>query len=225
MLRLRAWLISACTYHRSSPRPFTNHSPSEYRLAPEYRHPTPVEDCYAALVWLSSHAEELGIDPTRIGVAGLSAGGGLAAGVALLARDRGLHPPIAKQILLCPMLDDRNTVTDQALMPVVTWSWDDNWTGWNALLGDDLGGSSVSQYAAPSRAEDLRDLPATFIDVGSLDIFLEENKAYAEKLKGAGVEVEYHLYNGVPHGFEFRAEGSEVLKQTLSNRRKVIQGI
>lgn len=171
------------------------------------------------------HAKELGVDPTRIGVAGLSAGGGLAAGVALLARDRGLHPPIAKQILLCPMLDDRNTRTDEALLPLVTWSWDDNWTGWNALLAGVQGSSSVFQYAAPSRAESLQNLPPAYIDVGSLDIFLEENKVYADRLKEAGVNVEYHMYNGVPHGFEFRAEGTEVLSRTLSNRHKAIQRI
>jgi len=198
---------------------------SEYRLAPEFRHPTPVEDCYGALVWLSSNAEELGINPARIAVAGLSAGGGLAAGVALLARDRKLYPPIAKQILLSPMLDDRNTVTDEHLLPCITWSWDDNWTGWNALLGDEPGGSSVSQYAAPVRAVDLQGLPATYIEVGSVDIFADEGRAFADRLGAAGVDVEWHLYEGVPHGFEFRGAGSSILKQALSNKYAAIRSL
>lgn len=185
----------------------------------------PVEDCYAALVWLSTHAQELQIDPKRLAVAGLSAGGGIAAGVALIARDRRLHPPLAKQILLTPMLDDRNTVTDSSLLPLVTWSWDDSWTGWNALLRDEAGSDSVSQYAAPARARDLRGLPATFIDVGTLDIFFDESRVYAEKLEAAGVDVEYQLYQGVPHGFEFRGAGTDVLNQALARRYATIKSL
>lgn len=196
---------------------------SQYRLAPENRHPTPVEDCYGALIWLSTHAQEVGIDPARVGIAGLSAGGGLAAGVALLARDRGLYPPVAKQILLCPMLDDRNIVTDLNLLPLMTWSWDDNWTGWNALLGSEPGSNMVSPYAAPARAVDLKGLPSTYIDVGSLDIFADENRMYVERLRTAGVEVEWHLYDGVPHGFELRGVGSRVVKQAHSNRRAALR--
>lgn len=200
-------------------------SQSDYRLAPESQHPTPVEDCYGALVWLSSHAKELGIDPARIAVVGLSAGGGLAAGVALLARDRELRPPIAKQILLCPMLDDRNVVTDPALLPSMTWSWDDNWTGWNALLGDEPGGDLVSPYAAPARVRNLQGLPATYIDVGSADIFANEDRIYADRLRAADVDVEWNLYDGVPHGFEFRGAGSSTLRQAVSNRHAAIRSV
>ena len=140
-----------------------------------------------------------------------------------MARDRGLNPPIAKQILLCPMLDDRNTETDAALAPFVTWSWDDNWTGWNALLGGRAGSSSVSAYAAPARAEDLGGLPSVYIDVGTLDIFAKEAERFALRLRESGVEVEWHLYQGVPHGFEFRGRQSRMAQRARSNRLTAIQ--
>lgn len=140
-----------------------------------------------------------------------------------MARDRGLNPPIAKQIILCPMLDDRNTEVDAELAPFVSWSWDDNWTGWNALLGERAGSSSVSAYAAPARAENLGGLPSTFIDVGSLDIFAKEDERYALRLREAGVQVEWHLYQGVPHGFEFRGRQSEIVQRAQLNRRAAIR--
>ncbi|KAF2105308.1 Alpha/Beta hydrolase protein [Lophiotrema nucula] len=199
------------------------HFSVDYRVAPEARHPTPVEDCYAALKWLYSEAASLGFDKSRIAVAGLSAGGGLAAAVALLARDRRLDPPLAKQILLEPMLDDRNTKEDPELMPFVTWSWDDNWTGWDALLGDEAGSSSVSAYAAPARVQDLSGLPSTYIDVGMLDIFAKEDELYAVRLRNAGVDVEWHLYQGVPHGFELRGQGSAILRKALLNRQSALR--
>ena len=110
----------------------------DYRIAPEHPHPTPVEDCYAALRWLADNAATLGVDPGRIGVMGDSAGGGLAAGVCLLARDRG-GPPVAQQLLVYPMLDDRIHPPDPELLPFLTWTYDDNVTGWAALLGDSAG--------------------------------------------------------------------------------------
>ncbi len=177
-------------------------------------------------MWLHSQAGELGIDRARIVVAGLSAGGGLAAGVSLMAHDRGLNPPIAKQILLCPMLDDRNTTAtdaDSSLAPFVTWSWDDSWTGWNALLGENAGSSSVSPYAAPARAENLQGLPPTYIDVGTLDIFAQEDEQYASRLRESGVQVEWHLYQGVPHGFEFRGRQSKIVARAHENRRAAIR--
>jgi len=199
------------------------HFSVDYRLAPEVRHPTPVEDCYAALLWLHSEAKTLGIDKSRIAVTGPSAGGGLAAAVALLARDRGLDPPLAKQILCEPMLDDRTTEEDAELAPFVGWSWDDNWTGWNALLGAEPGASNVSAYAAPARAEDLSGLPSTYIDVSNLDIFAKEDQLYAQRLKDAGVDVEWHLYHGVPHGFEILGPGSEVLRKATENRQAALR--
>lgn len=173
----------------------------DFRLPPEHPYPTPVEDCYAGLVWLAEHADELGVDLNRIGVVGDSGGGGLAAGVALMARDRD-GPKIAKQILIYPMLDDRNTIEDPDMMPFLTWNYDDNYTGWHCFVGDAIGSGEVSPYAAPSRADDLRDLPPTFIDVGELDIFRDESIDYATRLVDAGVSVEFHLYPGAPHGFE-----------------------
>lgn len=140
-----------------------------------------------------------------------------------MARDRGLNPPIAKQILQTPMLDDQNTESDAAMAPFVTWSWDDNWTGWNALLGEKAGSSSVSPYTAAARAENLGGLPPTYIDVGTLDIFAKEDERFASRLREAGVEVEWHLYQGVPHGFEFRGRQSKIVHETQSNRRAAIQ--
>lgn len=194
-------------------------------MAPEHRHPTPVEDCYAALTWLHLNAKNLGIDNKRIAIAGLSAGGGLAAAVALLARDRDLEPPVAKQFLISPMLDDRNLEADVDLVPFMTWSWDDNFTGWNALLEDKAGSGSISEYAAPARAENLEGLPSTYIDIGTLDIFAKENEIYSSRLREAGVPVEWHLYQGVPHGFEFRGRGSKILKTAQENRRAAMRSI
>ena len=173
----------------------------DYRLAPEHPHPTPVEDCYTGLRWLAEHADEFSIDPARIGMMGDSAGGGLAAAVALLGRDRG-GPDLAFQILIYPMLDDRNTTPDPEIAPFAVWSCDDNITGWGALLGDVIGSPNVSPYAAPARTADLSGLPACFIEVGQVDIFRDEDLAYAERLSRAGVNVEFHLRPGVPHEFE-----------------------
>ena len=125
----------------------------EYRLAPEHPHPVPVEDSYAGLRWLIDSADKLGVNPARIAVMGDSAGGGLTAGVALLARDRGLA--LARQIMIYPMLDDRNTITDETLAPFAIWMYDYNFTGWSALLDEDLGTDNVSPSAAPSRAKSL----------------------------------------------------------------------
>lgn len=142
-----------------------------------------------------------------------------------MARDRGLNPPITKQILFCPMLDERNLETDSASLPLMTWSWDDNWTGWNALLGPDLNSSTVSPYAAPARAKALEGLPPAYIDVGSKDIFATEDREYAERLSAAGVAVEFHLYDGVPHGFELRGKGSNIWQRAMKNRQAAVRAV
>lgn len=190
----------------------------DYRVAPEHPHPTPVEDCYAALQWLEAHAAELNVDPTRLAVGGDSAGGGLAAGVALLARDRS-GPPLALQLLIYPMLDDRTVVPDPQLpSEFLVWNYDDNVTGWEALLGAAFGGADVSPYAAPARAADLTGLPPAYIDVGDLDIFRDEDIDYARSLLAAGVPTELHVFPGCPHGFEVVAADLSVSRQALDNR-------
>ena len=173
----------------------------EYRLAPECPHPGPVEDCYAGLAWTAEHAAEVGLDPDRIVVAGASAGGGLAAALALMARDRG-GPHLAGQLLMCPMLDDRND-TPSAWQMAGRGVWDHtaNETGWSALLGDARGGPDVSPYAAPARAEDLSGLPPAFIDVGSAETFRDEDVAYASRIWQAGGIAELHVWPGGFHGF------------------------
>jgi acetyl esterase/lipase len=174
----------------------------EYRLAPEHPHPAPVEDCYAGLVWTAKNAAELGIDPDRIIVAGGSAGGGLAAGVALLARDRG-GPALLGQLLLCPMLDDRNeSQSGYQMVGLGLWDRSANETGWTALLGDARGGPDVSPYAAPARATDLSGLPPAFIDVGSAETFRDEDVDYATRIWQAGGVAELHVWPGGFHGFD-----------------------
>jgi acetyl esterase/lipase len=173
----------------------------EYRLAPETPDPGPVEDCYAGLTWTADHAAELGIDPARLIVGGVSAGGGLSAGVALLARDRG-GPALAGQLLACPMLDDRNNLPSTYQMAGRgVWDLQANDLGWTALLGDARGGPGVSPYAAPARAADLSGLPPAFIDVGSAETFRDEDVAYASRIWQAGGSAELHVWPGGSHAF------------------------
>jgi acetyl esterase/lipase len=173
----------------------------EYRLAPETPHPGPVEDCYAGLAWTAMNAAELGIDPARIIVGGGSAGGGLSAATALLARDRG-GPALAGQLLLCPMLDDRNDTPSAIQMAGLgVWDRSANEVGWTALLGDVRGGPDVSPYAAPARAGDLSGLPPAYIDVGSAETFRDEAVAYASRIWQAGGDAELHVWPGGCHAF------------------------
>lgn len=196
----------------------------DYRLAPEHPHPTPVEDCYAALCWAAEHAGELGADPARIAVMGDSAGGGLAAGAALLARERG-GPVIARQILRYPMLDDRTTSPPAEPPPAMVWSYDDNATGWGALLGDAAGAAEVPAHAAPARAEELTGLPPTYLLVGQLDIFADEGLAYASRLSAAEVPVEFHLVPGAPHAFDLLAPDAGISQRSLENEVRVLRGL
>ncbi|MGW0991627.1 alpha/beta hydrolase [Streptomyces sp. NPDC002486] len=174
----------------------------EYRLAPEHPHPAPVEDVYAGLVWTADHAAELGAAPERIVVAGASAGGGLCAALALLTRDRKGPQPIG-QVLMCPMLDDRNdTPSAHQMAGLGVWDRTANETGWSALLGSRRGGPDVPQYAAPARAEDLTGLPPAFLDVGSAETFRDEVVAYASRIWQAGGVAELHVWPGGFHGFD-----------------------
>ncbi|MCX4766900.1 alpha/beta hydrolase [Streptomyces sp. NBC_01275] len=174
----------------------------EYRLAPEHPYPAPVEDVYAGLLWTAEHAEELGADPERIVIAGASAGGGLSAALALLLRDRK-GPQALGQLLMCPMLDDRNdTPSSHQMAGLGIWDRTANDTGWGALLGADRGGPDVSPYAAPARAEDLSGLPPAFLDVGSAETFRDEVVTYASRIWQAGGVAELHVWPGGFHGFE-----------------------
>jgi acetyl esterase/lipase len=173
-----------------------------YRLAPETSFPGNIDDAYAALAWAFQSAAALGIDTARIGVAGESAGGGLAACLALLARDRGEYR-LCYQHLIFPMLDDRTAVRAD-LSPYFgefMWTQAANHFGWRALLGQEPGAPDVSPYAAAARAASLAGLPPTFIATGALDLFTEENLDYARRLMAAGVPAELHVYPGAPHGF------------------------
>jgi acetyl esterase/lipase len=196
----------------------------EYRRAPEHPYPTPLEDAYAALRWLHDHAAELDVDPERIGVMGDSAGGGMAAALTILTRERG-GPKIARQILLMPMLDDRTTTPDPLIEPFLIWSYDDSRTAWPALLGEAAGGDHVPATAAPARLEDAADLPPAYIEVGQLDVFRDEDTAYATKLSRAGVEVEFHLRRGVPHEFDSIAPHSDVARRAIADRVRALKSL
>ncbi|MFF7725581.1 alpha/beta hydrolase [Streptomyces sp. NPDC008001] len=174
----------------------------EYRLAPQAQYPAPLEDCYAGLVWAAAHATGLGIDPDRIVIGGKSAGGGLAAALALLARDRGGPAPIG-QLLLCPMLDDRNaTFSSRQMSGLGLWDLTSNATAWKALLGDRYGAAGLAPYAAPARATDLSGLPPAYIEVGSAEMFRDEDVAYANGIWQAGGQAELHVWPGAYHGFD-----------------------
>lgn len=174
----------------------------EYRTAPQTPYPGAVEDCYAGYVWAVEHAERLGVDADRVVVGGKSAGGGLAAALALLARDRGAPAPIG-QLLLCPMLDDRGeTFSSHQLADAVIWNRTSNTTAWHALLGDRYGAADLPSYAAPARAEDLSGLPPAYIDVGSAELYRDEDVAYADAIWRAGGEAELHVWPGAFHGFD-----------------------
>lgn len=187
----------------------------EYRLAPEHPFPAPMNDCYAGLSWLAAQAGELGIDADRIAIGGGSAGGGLAAGLAIMARDSG-GPAICFQLLVYPMLDHRN---DQPSTHAVTdpkvWNRDANRAGWDAYLGgpDSRPGGAVSPWASPAVATDLSGLPPAYINVGEFDLFLDEDIAYAQALMRAGVPCELRVYPGAFHG-----SNSFVSESALSKR-------
>lgn len=199
----------------------------DYRLAPETQFPGPLEDCYTALAWVFDNAEAQGIDRRRIGVMGESAGGGLAAGLALLARDRGDYA-LAFQHLMYPMLDDR-TCVEQDPNPFAgefIWTAESNGYGWRSFLGCEPGSDGVSAYAAPARATDLAGLPPTCIVTAALDLFIDENLEYARRLIRVGVPTELHVFPGATHAFdimpdlaiakEARAARADSLKRAMS---------
>jgi acetyl esterase/lipase len=180
----------------------------DYRLAPEHPFPAPMEDCYAALVWVGAKAAELGIDPTRLGIAGESAGGGLAAAVALVARDRG-GPALCFQYLGIPELDDRlDTPSMVAYVDTPLWNRPNAIFSWTSYLGAEPGGPDVSPYAAPARAEDLSGLPPAYVTVCQFDPLRDEGITYAQRLLQAGVNTELHHYPGTFHGSALIADSA-----------------
>ncbi|CAF1112284.1 unnamed protein product [Rotaria sordida] len=184
----------------------------EYHLPPEHPHPVPSEDCYAGLLWTAAHAQELGIDLSQLSVMGISSGGGLAAAMALMARDRK-GPELHGQLLICPMLDDRNqTPSTYQFEGMGIWDRQSNLTGWAALLGNQRGGTDVSPYAAPSRAQNLSNLPPAYIDVGSTETFRDEAIDYAQRIWQAGGAAELHVWSGGFHGFTFLAPQAALSK-------------
>jgi acetyl esterase/lipase len=192
----------------------------EYRLAPEHAYPAGIEDAYAGLTWAVEHAGELGAAPDRVLLVGASSGGGMAAALALLARDRDTVSPLG-QLLMYPMLDDRNdrpSATQMAGLGV--WDRTANETGWTALLGDARGGTEVSPYAAPSRATDLSGLPPTFLDAGTAETFRDEIIDYASRIAQAGGAVELHLWPGAFHAFDFWVPGAQLSLDAAAARTR-----
>ena len=187
-----------------------------YRLAPAHRFPTQVEDAYAALTWMAASADELGVDPDRIIVAGASAGGGLAAGLGLLARDRG-GPRIAGQLLLYPMLDDRcDSLSHTQVATGGTWTASSNRVAWEAYLGDDR--HPPSPYAAPGRVEDLSGLPPTYVETGSAELFRDEDVDFARRVWACGGDAELHVWPGAFHGFDLLVPGARISRSAVAAR-------
>ncbi|MGH9020012.1 MAG: alpha/beta hydrolase [Acidimicrobiales bacterium] len=196
----------------------------ELRLAPEATSAVSMaEDVFSGLSWLIDHALELGVDPRHIAVMGDSGGGGPTAGAAILARDRGVT--LARQILIYPMLDDRNTVPGPIPPGLLTWNYDNNFTGWYTLLGDTIGTEHVSPASSPARLVDFSGLAPAYVEVGDLDIFRDESIAYAASLAKAGVPVELHVHPGAPHGFERFVPNSQVARRAMCDRARAVAGI
>lgn len=195
----------------------------DYHLSPELNAVKQVEEVFSALTWLKEQADDLEIDKSRIAVMGDSAGGGIAASVAILARDREVQ--LSHQILIYPMLDDRNLIPEEQLLPFAVWTYANNYTGWNAALGKEYDENNVSPIAAPGRLLQFEGLAPAFISVGDLDIFRSENIEYATRLAKAGVPTEFHLHPRAPHGFEFIAPDAKISKKAMADYIRVIQSI
>lgn len=196
----------------------------DFRNAPESPQPVLVTDAYAGLVWLREHTSELGVDPKRIAVMGDSGGGGLAACLthySLLQKG----PEIKMQILVYPMLDDRNVKPDTHLAPFALWNYDDNLTAWNAILGDKRGAEEVPAHHAAARMKDATGLPPLYIECGDADIFRDEDTVYARQFSLAGIPVELHIRQGCLHAFDGVAPNSAVTRRAQEDRARVIKAL
>jgi acetyl esterase/lipase len=195
----------------------------EYRLAPEHPYPAPLEDCYAALKWLSSHAKELKADHSHIAIGGASAGGGLAAGLAILARDRA-EVPVMFQLLVYPMINDCNVVPASDTLPdALFWTRESNLMGWRSYLGCEPGAKDISCYASAYRATALEDLPAAYITVGDIDLFSQEDTDYARRLIAAHVPTELHVYPGGPHAFDMLVPSADISKRFTADIHRALK--
>lgn len=200
----------------------------DYRLAPEHPFPCALDDAYTALIWLYKEADQLGVDSQRIAIGGISGGGGLAAGLGIYARDKG-EVPLIFQLLLCPMIDDRN-ITASSYFPLTGMAWDrrSNLNAWGAYLNrspdDDPMATPVSEYAAAARAENLTQLPPTYISVGSVDLFMDENIEFARRLLAEGVQTSLFVHAGGFHAFECIAAEADVAKRSVRNIQDALKG-
>lgn len=190
----------------------------DYRLAPEHPYPTPLDDCWVALKWVYANAQRLSIDAARIAVMGEGAGGGLAAALALRSRDYALSPPLSKQILVYPTLDDRTTTNRAG--GLAFWTDIDDIPGWTWCLEPDAGTNRVEAYAAPARLEKVEGLPPLYLDCLQLDIFVHECLEHVGSFVAANIPTECDIHPGLPHEFEALAPSASVTQQAIINRDK-----
>jgi len=190
----------------------------DYRVAPRHPFPAAIDDAHAGWRWLQDNAAALGVDLDRIAIGGQSAGGGLAAALVQRVHDEGDR--VAAQWLLCPMLDDR-TAADRSLDDARHFVWDNraNLVGWRSYLGDRVGAATLPPYAAAARREDLTGLPPAWIYASDIELFSGEDRAYADRLRAAGVDVTFVAVSGAPHGFEAWAPGTEPARELLAQAR------
>lgn len=194
----------------------------EYRVAPKHPYPAAIDDCFDVWCWMQKQAERLGVEAHRIAIAGQSAGGGLAAALCQRILDSGGEQPAA-QCLYYPMLDDRTAANvDLNAVKYIGWDNRSNHYGWSAYLGQPPGSSDVPPWGAPGRRTELAGLPPAWIGVGDLDLFLEENIAYAERLKEAGCPTELLIITGAPHGFDNLVPNAEVSQDFVDSARKFL---